>query len=707
MNGTQREDGTMGYARSTSVAGGWRAVLLGLLVLIAGFAWLAGTSSWTAAEAQTTSASVGESAWAWGRNNDGQLGDGTTTSRSIPVKVQGMTRVTQVDGGGRTDTGESHSLALTDDGKVWAWGRNSDGQLGDGTTASRALPTQVQGVSGVKQISAGGYHSLALKDDGTVWAWGSNGGGQLGDGTTTRRPTAMQVLGPAAQPLTDVKQVSAGIFHSLAVKNDGTVWAWGSNAYGQLGDGYTTDRPTAVQVQGVSGVKQVSAGTGTDFSLALKDIGTVWGWGYNFNGELGDGTTTNRQTPVRSGTLTEVTQVDAGGYHALALKDTGTVWGWGRGLENQVDGTTTSRTLPVQVQGVSGVKQVSAGGSHSLALKDDGTVRSWGSNSSGQLGNSTTTAPNSGSLSQVTGFTGGLQVSAGATHSLAVRADATPPTVALTAPTDGATVGGNVALSADASDNMGLQKVQFFANGESIGADVTAPYSINWNSSAYLDDLVSLEARAFDLAGNTATDTSTVRVDNTAPETTLSATGPADTTTDKTASFAFSSEAGTTFECSLDGSAFASCSSPKEYQNLGTGAHEFQVRALDAVGNADATPASRSWTVEPPPADPTVSRVTPTGKKVSPKANVTAVFSEAMDGTSIKAPGTIGLVRKGTTRVVAAVVTYDPTTSKATLNPEKSLVKGATYRATVTTGAKDLAGNPLAANKTWSFAVRR
>ncbi|MGB9849149.1 MAG: Ig-like domain-containing protein, partial [Moorellaceae bacterium] len=179
------------------------------------------------------------------------------------------------------------------------------------------------------KIAGGDNHSLAVKSDGTVWAWGWNYYGQLGDGTTINHTTPMRVTN-----LTGVVAVAAGIYHSLALKSDGTAWAWGWNGYGHLGDGTTTNRTAPVQVQGLTGVVAVAAGG--YHSLALKSDGTVWAWGRNYEGQLGDGTTTNRYTPVQVKNLTGVVAVAAGYYHSLALKSDGTVWAWGRNYEGQL-----------------------------------------------------------------------------------------------------------------------------------------------------------------------------------------------------------------------------------------------------------------------------------------------------------------------------------------------------------------------------------
>jgi len=230
-------------------------------------------------------------------------------------------------------------------------------------------------------IAGGEEHSLALKADGTVWAWGGNSAGQLGDGTYTRRTT------PVQSGLGGVTAITCGAYHSLALKSDGTVWAWGSNGYGQLGDGTYTMRTTPVQVSGLNGVTAITCGA--YHSLALKSDGTVWAWGGNNYGQLGDGTYTDRTTPVQVSGLGGVGAISGGYYHSLALKSDGTVWAWGLNNYDQLgDGTYTNRTTPVQVHMVtpsgdsvsflSGVTAIEGGGVQSLALKSNGTVWKWG-----------------------------------------------------------------------------------------------------------------------------------------------------------------------------------------------------------------------------------------------------------------------------------------------------------------------------------------
>ncbi len=209
------------------------------------------------------------------------------------MQVSGLTGVTAVDAGG------FHVLAIMPDTTVRAWGYNYFGQLGDGTTVNRSVPVAVSGLSGVKEVAGGGYHSLARKSDGTVAAWGNGYQGQLGNGSNTQTVTTpVQVSGlSGVLDISASSTVAGGSYHSLAVTTDGSVWAWGYNSNGQLGNGTTTNSYVPTRVSGLTGVTEVAAGEASSF--ARQPDGTVWAWGWNLYGQLGDGTTTNRTTPVR------------------------------------------------------------------------------------------------------------------------------------------------------------------------------------------------------------------------------------------------------------------------------------------------------------------------------------------------------------------------------------------------------------------------
>ncbi len=321
----------------------------------------------------------------WGSNAYGLLGDGTTTNRSTPVQVSGLTSgVVQIT------VGSTHSCALMVTGVVRCWGWNSAGQLGDGTTTNRSTPVQVSGLpSGVTQIAAGSSYSCALLATGSARCWGYNGTGGLGDGTTTDRLTPVQVSGLAAT----AAQLSAATSRfTCALLVGGDVKCWGWNPSGQLGDGTTTDRLTPVQVAGLTaGVQQISTGA---FHSCVVVASAVKCWGNNSRGQLGTGNLGHGFTPLQVPGLTSgAQQVSAGGGHTCALLVAGLLKCWGENLKGQLgDGTTTDRLTPVQVSGfTSNIAQVSAGRDYTCVALSSGAVRCWGNNSRGQLGDGTTT----------------------------------------------------------------------------------------------------------------------------------------------------------------------------------------------------------------------------------------------------------------------------------------------------------------------------
>lgn len=312
--------------------------------------------------------------WAWGENSDGQLGTGTfeSTTDAVPALFQGAR---DVAAGGR------HSLALKEDGTVWAWGANGQGQLGNGTTNGSPQPVQVAGLTNVVSLAAGETHSLALKNDGTVWSWGANGQGQLGNGTTTSSSVPVQVAG-----LTNVVQITAGVSHSVARRSDGTVWAWGANDLGQLGDGSFINRTQPVAASGLSGVLRIAAGD--QHSLAVKTDGTVWAWGDGRSFQLGEQDRQPTPTPHQAGRVsggstaraardtftpfTNVSLVEGGLHHSVGVFPAeGALASWGREVGDDPDSSGFDFLL------WENIVRVSVAGNHNLAVSEPGIVWYW------------------------------------------------------------------------------------------------------------------------------------------------------------------------------------------------------------------------------------------------------------------------------------------------------------------------------------------
>lgn len=304
--------------------------------------------------------------------------------------------------------GLEHSIVIQD-GKVWTWGRTTDRQLGydtDPESYYQDVPAQVPGLQNITHVEAGDSHNLALDADGSLWTWGSNYKGQLGDGSDQERGQPLKVL-------SQVADFAGGYWHSVAVKEDGTVWTWGYNSNSQLGDGTTEDRYLPVQVEGLTDIIAVDAGF--DHTLALRRDGTVWAWGNNHAGQLGDGTFEIRSNPVKVKNLTHVVSIAAGSYHSVALKDDGTVWAWGYNDSGELgDGTQKDRPTPVQTSKLTGIVAISSGGSNSVALRNDGTVWGFGHWSSEFGGNTPF---------QIKGLTDVVEVATNERHSLAKKND--------------------------------------------------------------------------------------------------------------------------------------------------------------------------------------------------------------------------------------------------------------------------------------------
>jgi len=314
----------------------------------------------------------------WGANEYGQLGDGSTSgSRNYPVTVAGQSGVTKVT------AGESFTCLLKNTGAVSCWGRNDYGQLGNGTTVGTLAPVTVTGLStGVAALAAGSVHTCALLSDGTARCWGLGISGQLGNGTTTGSSVPVVVSG-----LAGVTSLVSGMVHTCARLGDGTLRCWGANGSGQLGNGTTSNASTPVTVSGLTGILEVSAGN--YHTCAVLEDHTAWCWGQNSNSQLGDGTYTHRSTPVAVAGLTGAIAISGGDQHTCARLDTGSLRCWGANWYGQLgDGTETDRTYPVAVSGLTAATFLSCGHDYACATTG-GRVRCWGRNDLGQLGDST------------------------------------------------------------------------------------------------------------------------------------------------------------------------------------------------------------------------------------------------------------------------------------------------------------------------------
>jgi alpha-tubulin suppressor-like RCC1 family protein len=356
-------------------AGGMRKMLLASLAILVGALALPGVS-----EAAST--------FAWGvqltlgLENPAEWAQSGFVQQPAPMPLTGVSDIAPAT---------SFGLALTSGGAVYSWGQNGHGQLGNGTTTNEFHPAPV-GIAGtVTGVAAGPLAGYALLENGTVDVWGSNGEGQLGQGSHTGPETCASTpcsKSPIPVPgLEHVQAIDVGGSHALALLENGTVVAWGANSRGQLGDGTTVEKDSPVAVSGLSEVVAIAAGR--QFSLALLANGHVMAWGGNESGQLGNGSTTGSSVPVAVTGLSEVKQVAAGGFHALALLENGEAKAWGDNNEGQLGNGNphVNSTVPVAVKGLTGATSLAAGEFDSMALVAGGQAEAWGEDSEGQLGN--------------------------------------------------------------------------------------------------------------------------------------------------------------------------------------------------------------------------------------------------------------------------------------------------------------------------------
>ncbi|MBM6499365.1 fibronectin type III domain-containing protein [Flavobacterium macrobrachii] len=314
--------------------------------------------------------------WAWGNNENGQLGDGTTVSKNVPTQIGTATDWAKIS------CGSNHAVAIKNNGTLWTWGVNLQGQLGDGTTTSKSVPTQVGTDTNWAEVVTKNRHNIARKTNGTLWAWGSNAFAQLGDGSTINRLIPTQI-GTA----TNWQSIGTGTAHAMAIKTNGTLWTWGFNSNGQLGDGTIISKSSPVQIGSATDWKSVTGGA--YHTVATKTNNSLWTWGRNNNGQLGLNDTTDRTTPTQVGTATNWDKISSGEDHVLGSRTYGALFAWGYDVNGQIgnDEAATNMLTPTLLLNVNFWPDVQAGNIHSTAIDDTGKLYTWGSNIYGQLGN--------------------------------------------------------------------------------------------------------------------------------------------------------------------------------------------------------------------------------------------------------------------------------------------------------------------------------
>ena len=345
--------------------------------------------------------------WMWGLGGLGQLGDNNTNPKSSPVQtIAGGVNWKQVACG-------SITAGVKTDGTLWVWGRNTNGHLGDNTSISRSSPVQtVAGGTNWTQASADLYLSAGVKSDGTLWTWGRNLQGSVGDNSTIPRSSPVQTVAGG----TNWTQVSCGYNTCGCIKSDVTLWTWGRNINGQVGDNTAASKSSPVQtVTRGTTWKQVSCGY--NVTAGVKTDGTLWLWGLGTSGQLGDNTIVSKSSPIQTvAGGTNWAQVSCGNSHCAGVKSDGTLWLWGSNIGGRLgDNTIISKSSPIQtISGGSTWKQVSCGYTHTACIKSDGTLWAWGSNQNGSCGDNTVVARSS-PVQTVTPMTTWKQVSCVAT----------------------------------------------------------------------------------------------------------------------------------------------------------------------------------------------------------------------------------------------------------------------------------------------------
>ena len=353
---------------------------------------------------------IGLQLWAWGNEASGALGQENTINYSSPVQVGALIDWASIGVG----FGGNNTHLIKTDGSLWGMG--SATLVGDAAGVNRSSPVQIGALTDWTTFDGGSVHVHAIKTDGSLWTWGSAGSkGRLGLGNATSYSSPVQV-----GALTDWASVSDGVNVSSAVKTDGTLWTWGISSAGVLGNGTASgDKSSPIQVGALTDWAGVSAGV--SHALAIKTDGSIWSWGRGSTGRLGHGDTIYRSSPVQIGNLTDWTSVAVGYNHSIALKTNGTLWGWGTNTTNGEvgDGTSVDRSSPVQIGSLTDWASISSGNRHNVALKTDGTIWAWGDGQSGQLGQGNIGDRNS--PVQIGSDTSWISIKAGLAHSIALK----------------------------------------------------------------------------------------------------------------------------------------------------------------------------------------------------------------------------------------------------------------------------------------------
>ena len=370
------------------------------------------------------------SLYSWGDNYYGEVGDGTTTDHLSPEMIALASGVTPT----AIAAGDGDSLAIGSDGNLYAWGANDYGELGDGTTAHHNSPEVITLAPGVRPtaIAVGGANSLAIGSDGNLYAWGANAVGELGDGTTTNHDSPEVItLAPGVRPTA----IAVGDGDGLAIGSDGNLYAWGWNTDGELGDGTTTNHNNPEVITLAPGVAPTAISAGSYHNLAIGSDHKLYAWGYNLDGQLGDGSAVQHDSPeaITLATGVALTAIAAGYLDSLAIGSDGGLYAWGDNQYGELgDGTTSNHDSPERIRLASGITPtaIAAGVTyydHNLAIGSDDQLYVWGFNGQGQLGDGTTTNHDSPEATTLALGVTPTAIAAGAFDSLAIGS-ATPPT---------------------------------------------------------------------------------------------------------------------------------------------------------------------------------------------------------------------------------------------------------------------------------------